>query len=159
MSNLNIDETYSGGGAFLKAADLQMRRANLTIKGARLETMKDQQNKIVLDFYETEKSLVLNRTNANMIADLLGNRDAGAWAGTVITLRPDKTQDPSGKTVDCIRVDYELPPQTNPQSLGAQRVGQNPALGQTPVQVAAAAPVFTPPAAPLTVDDNTKPPF
>jgi hypothetical protein len=138
MSNLNIDEVYTGGGAFLKAADLNMRRANLTIKGARLEQMKDQQNKIVLDFVETEKTLVLNRINSNMIADLLGNRDAGAWAGSVITLRPDKTQDPKGNTVDCIRVDFELPPQSNPNSLGAQRVNANPAFGQNPAQVAQA---------------------
>lgn len=136
MSNLNIDETYSGGGSFLKASDLQMRRANVTIKGARLETMKDNQSKIVLDFVESEKCLVLNRTNANMIADLLGNRDASQWTGSTISLRPDKTTDPKGNTVDCIRVDFELPPQTNPNSLGARQIAANPAFGQTPAQAA-----------------------
>jgi len=133
--SLNIDETYAGGGDFIKAADLQGRRANVTIKGARLEDLQDGK-KIVLDFVETPKRLVLNKTNANMICDLLKNRDAEQWFGSTISLRPDKTQLQDGRTVDCIRVDFELPPQTNSNGLGARVVAANPAFGQNAAQVA-----------------------
>lgn len=132
---LNVDDNYSGNGSFLKAVDLQKRRANLTISSAKLETLQDG-NKIVLDFENTDKRLVLNKTNANMICDLLGSRDAEQWIGSTITLRPDKTQLQDGRTVDCIRVDFELPAQTHQNSLGARMVAQNPALGQTPIQTA-----------------------
>lgn len=137
---LNINDTYTASGIFLKADDLQKRRANLVIKGAKLETLQDG-NKIVLDFENTDKRLVLNKTNANMICDLLGSRDAEQWTGSAITLRPDKTQLQDGRTVDCIRVDFELPAQPNANSLGGRAMAANPGLGQTPAQTAAAQPV------------------
>ena len=141
MSNLNINDTYQGGGDFLKAVDLNKRRVNLTIAGAELKTMKNGENKIVLHFENTEKLLVLNKTNARMIADLLNNDDASRWTGSAITLRPDKTQLQDGRTVDCIRVDIELPAQTNQNSLGARAIAGNPAIAQTPAQAVGAATV------------------
>lgn len=120
MDSLNIDDHYSGGGNYLKAADLNGRRMTVTISVVKLETMKEGDKKLVLSFEESEKTFTLNKTNAQMIANLLQERDAGKWIGTTISLRPDKTQDPTGKIVDCIRVDFELPPQKYPQSLGGR---------------------------------------
>jgi len=57
-----------------------------------------------------EKKLVLNLTNARMIAELLNATDTEAWIGKEITLRPDKTNY-QGNLVDCVRVDSVLPNQ------------------------------------------------
>lgn len=39
-NDLNIDQTYQGGGDFLKADDLKKRRVNLTVAAAKLEELK-----------------------------------------------------------------------------------------------------------------------
>lgn len=134
---LNIDEHLGGKSNFLKAADLQRQRMNLTIAAAELRNIRDE-NKVVLSFENTEKELVLNKTNGNMIAELLGSRDALQWVNSTITIRPDKTQMQDGKVVDCIRVDFELPQQIHQNSLGARAVGANPLVAQTPQQQAQA---------------------
>ena len=128
-NDLNIDQTYQGGGDFLKADDLKKRRVNLTVAAAKLEELKDG-SKIVLDFEGTEKRLVLNKTNARMCAELLNDRNAGNWIGSTITLRPDKTQLQDGRTVDCIRVDLELPTQIHADSVGSRAITVDPLAGQ-----------------------------
>lgn len=120
MENYNIDEHYPAGGNYFKAADLNNRRLAVTISVVSLDTNKEGERKINLAFEETEKTLTLNKTNAQMIANLVGERDAGKWIGTTVSLRPDKGQRPDGTPVDVIRVDFELPSQKYPQSLGGR---------------------------------------
>lgn len=99
-----------GGGDFLKAADLQGKRHPVTIES--WEVKESQFGKqIVLSFVGKDKKFSLNKTNARMITDLLGTDDTDEWIGKTISLRPDKTQNPEGAMVDCIRVDFELPEQ------------------------------------------------
>ena len=133
----NIDDYYSdGGGTFLKAADLNKKRVNVTIAGASLADLQDGQ-KVVLEFEGTDKTLPLNKTNARMIKDILGTGDTDKWIKTTISLRPDKTQLQDGRPVDCIRVDYELPAQKHADSLGAQVLAGQPGAAQ-PAAAAAA---------------------
>ena len=78
-----------------------VKRDDLMMKGGKSET------KPVLTFRERPKKLVLNKTNASIIADLYGT-EATAWVGKRITLYPTKTQ--CGRaTVDCIRVRETAP--------------------------------------------------
>lgn len=90
-------------GAYLKAADLQGRRAQVVIERVDMEDIGGDQ-KPVLHFKGKDRGLVLNKTNANAIWGMTGDEDTDNWAGVSITLYPSKT-DFQGKRVDCIRID------------------------------------------------------
>lgn len=120
---MNINGAFPSN--YLKAADLQGRRALVTISHVTMEDIGDD-HKPVLYFAGKEKGMVLNRTNANAIAEITGGEETEAWTGKAIVLFSTKV-DFQGRRVDAIRVD-------------------RPAPGQ-----AAAAP--PPPPPPITVDD------
>lgn len=122
----DINDIYASGSNsnYLKVADLQGRRASVTIAGAELEDFKGKKQ-VVISFQESSKRLGLNKTNANTIAFLLGTPDYTQWAGKRITLRPDMTQY-EGKPMPCIRIDSELPQQLPTQAA--------PAFNQSPQQ-------------------------
>lgn len=101
---------------YLRAADLQGKDAPLTIRRVVAEDLRTDggtERKAVCYFEETrtnaqksgakEKRLVLNKTNALMIAKVLGSYEINDWTGKRITLYPDRCQS-FGETVDCIRV-------------------------------------------------------
>lgn len=90
-------------GSYLKAADLAGKPLAVTIDSVKIENVGDEE-KPVLFFQETGKGLVLNRTNADSIVELLGTDETEEWHGKSIALVPAKTKF-GGKTVDCIRVD------------------------------------------------------
>lgn len=96
-------------GNYLKAADLQGKRAQVVIERVEMEDIGGDQ-KPVAHFKGKDRGLVLNKTNANAIWGLTGSDDTDDWAGTAITLFPSKT-DFQGKRVDCIRID---PPDQGP---------------------------------------------
>ncbi len=93
--------------AYLSVADLQGRAVVVEISNAKEKRIGDE-NKVVLEFHNQTKGLVLNKTNWNMIEQLLGSEDTDDWTGQKIILQPDKTQY-GGKVVDCIRVAPQLP--------------------------------------------------
>jgi hypothetical protein len=90
----------------LRAADLQSKPAVCQIDRALVETLKstkgEDQQKVVLYFVGKKKSLPLNMTNFDSVADIAGDT-VEAWRGHRIELYPTVTQ-MSGKIVDCIRV-------------------------------------------------------
>jgi len=106
---MNINNIYQSNSNYLKVADLKGRRVDVTIASAEVELIQDVE-KIVLGFEGREKKLILNITNARMIAELLNATDTEVWIGKEITLRPDKTNY-QGDLVDCLRVDSVLPNQ------------------------------------------------
>lgn len=96
----SVNEFY-GSGETLKAADLQGRDCPVTISQIQFREFDDG-NKIELSFNGTDKKLILNKTNAQTIADLLGD-ETNNWVGQQITLFPTQT-DYNGRQVACIRV-------------------------------------------------------
>jgi hypothetical protein len=93
-------------GNYLKHEDLQGRAVRLTVEEARIEEIKGDkgdEKKLVVRFMGKDKGLVLNRTNADTLADLAGTEDYEQWEGVQLVLYPDKTKF-GGKTVDCIRM-------------------------------------------------------
>lgn len=86
---------------FVKCDDLQGRPIQVKMNYVKFEDIGGD-NKPVLYFLGKERGLVLNKTNANMIAELYGD-ETDAWSNQVIELFPSKT-DFQGKRVDCIRV-------------------------------------------------------
>lgn len=97
---------------YLGAPDLRGRDVTLTIFALQSETLKTSDGdepKWILHFAEMQsrppaerKRLVLNKTNAKVIAKLWG-AETDAWIGKRITLFATTCQ-AFGETVDCIRV-------------------------------------------------------
>lgn len=93
---------------WLKCTDLRNRTIKVTLDRVDQEKIGSD-TKYVAYFVGKEKGLVLNKTNAQMIAEFHGE-DTTSWHGKVIELRPDKTQY-KGDVVDCIRVGgVDIPP-------------------------------------------------
>jgi hypothetical protein len=105
---------------YLKCEHLKGKPATLTITAAPLDTLKNskgEEKKIVLSFAETKKTLPLNKTNFNAVADVCGD-ETDDWPGKKIEVYPTTTQ-MDGKTVGCIRVrspaQRELPTPPTPK--------------------------------------------
>lgn len=95
----------SAFGNYLKAADLNGKRVTVTFEEITVEEMKgDGQKKLVAAFAGKDKKLIINRTNADTITDILGTDETEDWIGKSVVLFPSKTSF-QGKRVDCIRVD------------------------------------------------------
>lgn len=105
---LKVSEAYSG--SWLKAVDLRGRHAKVTIEQVKMEKVGDD-SKMVCYFLGKEKGLVLNKTNAMVIADTLGD-DAELWNGREIELRPERVTF-QGKMVDAIRVSVPIDQETS----------------------------------------------
>ena len=115
-------------GQFLKAADLQGKRVQVTIESVDLEDIGGE-TKPVVHFMGKERGLVLNKTNSNAIWAIAGTDETDDWKGTVITLYPSKT-DFQGKRVDCLRVD---PPDVAPRRTPAPAPRRAPVPEPEPV--------------------------
>lgn len=117
---------------YLKAADMQ-GKAYTVIMG-RVEMVKlDDGQKPVLNFQNAEKGLMLNKTNANTIAEVYGV-ETDAWFGQQIDIYPSET-DFQGKRVPCIRVRRPSNPMpaaapTAQQAVMTRQVEPQPALQQ-----------------------------
>ena len=93
---------------YLKAVDFQGEPQTFTI----ISVVKDKvqmangtkAEKYILRFQETEKELILNKTNAKAVAKVLGEPRAINWPGSRIILKPTQCE-AFGEIVDCIRVD------------------------------------------------------
>ena len=104
-----VDEMFPS--RFLKATDLPRKGMVLTIDALEQEDLNGEE-KWVMFFVEEEKGLVLNKTNANAVADELG-RKTSEWSGHKVHLRKEKV-DFQGRRVDAIRLsavefDDEIP--------------------------------------------------
>jgi hypothetical protein len=96
---MKFNEAFKGN--FMKAADLGGKARRYTIKSIGPEEVGGE-DKIVMRFDGEDRALVLNKTNAVTLRDVLGE-ELDDWAGNPVVLKPDKT-DFQGKRVDCIRL-------------------------------------------------------
>ena len=101
---MKISDIFHGDS--LRAADLKGKDVTVTIDGWAIKEFESDgrpDKKVELRFLETDRTLVLNKTNAGSIVDFLGEDDLDAWKGASITMYPTQT-DYAGKRVDCIRI-------------------------------------------------------
>lgn len=103
----SIDDVFAG--KTLKSEQLKGKPpAILTIAGVEITEFQNKETgkkekKLAISFRGTDKVLICNLINANMIADLAGDRDYDKWVGTQIKLVVERV--PFGaKIVDGIRV-------------------------------------------------------
>lgn len=87
---------------WLAAVELDESDLTVTITGIANEPVTPDESKWVLYFQETDKGLVLNKTNTRTIAALYGD-DTDDWLDRPITLYPTWV-DFQGKQVEAIRV-------------------------------------------------------
>lgn len=81
----NIDDAFPSN--YLKASDLKGTQPVVTIDRVEFEPIgRQREMKPVLYFVGKEKGVVLNKTNANKIAELCGARDTDEWTGFQIKL-------------------------------------------------------------------------
>lgn len=96
---------------WLKAADLSGKSHLVKIDHVDQEEIGSDA-KLVMYFRGKQKGVVLNRTNASVIASKYGD-DTDEWGGAEIELYPDKVQF-QGNLVDAIRVRLPVP-QASPE--------------------------------------------
>jgi len=117
---MKLNEIFSGN--FLKADDLQGRTVRVTISKVEVKEFDDG-NKIVLHFQGKDKCLVVNKTNASIIAENTGSTDTDDWQGRTIQLTVKKVEF-QGKLVPAIRVVIEDTPSAAPQKPVAPPVAE-----------------------------------
>ena len=86
---------------FLRAVDVEDSPIKVRMRGVQMKDVGGD-HKPVLYFQDIDTGLVLNKTNANTIAELHGD-DIDGWGGKEIVLFATTT-DMKGKNVPCIRV-------------------------------------------------------
>jgi hypothetical protein len=75
---------------------------------------RDREMKPVLYFQGKEKGLVLNKTNASKIAQLLGSKDTDDWTGCQIRLYATEAEF-GGETFEAIRIKAAGAPAPKPK--------------------------------------------
>ena len=133
----NVDDVYSSNR--LKAEHVQGRDYRLTITDAPVENCarrgERDDNKIVLYFHQTEKTMPLNVINKNTVKELYGNISE-EWVGKQITLFQTMTEY-DGKRVQCIRIRTAAELAMTPQAAVAPPAPAQPAQqpeGMPPIE-------------------------
>ncbi len=135
---------------YVKAADLGGKPWTMVIRTCVLEDLgqgSEKERKPILYFNGAQKGLVLNKTNANVVAAAYGD-DTAAWQGRPVEVFPTPVEF-KGQMVDGIRLRVpQAAPQPLPQQplppLTPQPLAPQPQLAPPP----AAAPAFAPAAPP-----------
>jgi hypothetical protein len=107
---MKISEAFPS--SYLKASDLQGRAVRVTIEGCRLAHLDDE-SKPALSFRGKKAELLIDKTNAGVLAAALGD-ETDEWVGREIELYPDRVMF-SGRMVDAIRVRVPQPAPTQQQ--------------------------------------------
>jgi len=99
---MNINDSFPS--SYLKASDLGKNEPVVTIDRVEHEPVgREREMKAVLYFAGKDKGIVLNKTNAKKISDLIGSTETDEWKGFRIRLFATTTEF-GGETVECIRV-------------------------------------------------------
>ena len=99
---MNINDSFPSN--YLKASDLGTAQPVVTIERIEYEPVgRTKEMKAVVYFVWKDKGVVLNKTNAKKITDLIGSPETDDWAGFKIRLFATTTEF-GGETVECIRV-------------------------------------------------------
>ncbi len=103
---MNVNDAFPS--KYLRASDIGTGTPTVTIANVTLETVGED-SRLIVYFVGKDKGLILNKTNANAITDILGSSDTDHWLGGRIKLVTAKV-DYQGKRVAAIRI--EEPAQT-----------------------------------------------
>lgn len=130
-----LSDVYGSNSQWLKAEDLQGAKPVVTIETAEIKENTyngETKKQIVLKFVGKEKQLGLNFTNASRLADLFGTQNFEDWIGGAIKLYTDKTTLQDGRSVPCIRIFPDLPPQPQGRQVPVVNMDSEPDDGDIP---------------------------
>lgn len=106
---MNINLIYPS--KYVKAADLGDKQVTVTIKSAVMEELgygAEKERKLVIYFEKATKGLILNRTNAMIIASMY-SPETDNWIGNAIILYSMRVK-AFGSWHDAVRVKEQVPP-------------------------------------------------
>lgn len=107
INDLSFDDLVPSKSRYLAKGDVGEDGLILTVKGFRMETLEGDQgdeDKMVLHFKEDVKPMILNRTNAQLIAVATGASKAGDAVGKQILVYNDHTISFGGKITGGLRI-------------------------------------------------------
>lgn len=107
FDSMSFDQLVPSKSKYLTKEDVGEDGLVLTVKGFRMETLESDdgnEDKMVLHFLEDVKPMVLNRTNAQLIAVATGARVAGDAKGKKIVVYNDPTVSFGGKITGGLRI-------------------------------------------------------
>jgi len=105
--SMTFDQLVPKNSKYLSKEDVGEDGTILTIKGFRMETLKNDDGddeRMVLYFVEDVKPMVLNRTNAQLIGVVTGCSTAGEAKGKQIVVFNDPTVGFGGKITGGLRI-------------------------------------------------------
>jgi hypothetical protein len=102
---MNVNEAFPS--KWLKASDLQGKKIQVTIREVVSEEVSQGESKPIVHFEGKDKGLVLNKTNAMVIAASYGPETDG-WMGKPIVLYSAKVNF-QGQMTDALRVEVPQP--------------------------------------------------
>jgi hypothetical protein len=107
LNNLSFEQLVPKNSKYLAKEDVGEDGTILTIKGFRMETLKNDdgdEDKMVMHFVEDVKPMVLNRTNAQLIGVVTGCATAGEARGKQLVVYNDPTVGYGGKITGGLRI-------------------------------------------------------
>ena len=120
MAKPTLDNQVMFPTEYLAADDFEEgQETHLTIKDIKgnveVKTKKGKENHLILYFERTDKKMILKPTNANLIAEALGEREARKWVGRKITLYRTTCDAFGDPHKPCVRVKETAPTQPKPK--------------------------------------------
>lgn len=107
LNDMSFDELVPSQSKYLAKGDVGEDGLILTIKGFRQEVVKGDdgdEDKIVLHFLEDVKPMILNRTNAALLAGATGVAKAGEAKGKQIVVYNDTSITFGGRVTGGLRI-------------------------------------------------------
>jgi len=107
INDMSFDQLVPSESKYLSKSDVGEDGLILTVKGFRMEAIKGdegEEEKIVLHFREAVKPMILNRTNAQLMAIATGSSKAGDAVGKQIVVFNDPTVSFGGKVTGGLRI-------------------------------------------------------
>ena len=105
-ANTTVDELFPS--RWIKSSDIGSTPRTVTISRIDFEIIgHNQERKAVLSFQNSTKRMILNRTNAQILASLYG-KEVMSWVGKRITLYCAEVQF-RGTTTLAVRIKEEVP--------------------------------------------------
>jgi hypothetical protein len=111
-------------GEHLRALDLNGQAVQAQISAVTVKDF-DEGQKLVLGFVGRDQTLVLNKTNTNVVIDLYGG-ETDDWIGRVVEVYPTRV-DFGGKQVDALRLRPPVAPAAPLETPVVQTVAAQPA--------------------------------
>lgn len=114
---MNVNDLFPS--KYLKAHDLNGKPYTLVIRNVTLENVghgQEQERKLAIAFEKATKLMLLNRTNAMIIASLYGP-ETDAWVGKTVTVYSARVK-AFGAWHDALRIKEQIPA----RNMGAERM-------------------------------------